>query len=170
MQQFLLLIRCNREDAYCLLYVTIHPYAVSSPSAGEREDAAMGEGQHQPHRPGPHHLHRYTCDPQIQHASFVFNWTWIAQAQRLLEPCSCRDGLLHRGRQEDPVAGEAALVWGSARAPQEHLLPRNRPPAPSFLQAMRQLWSSSSVLGTSTTCRRPVDDVWINYQSQLLAH
>jgi ribosomal protein S17 len=28
-------------------------------SAGEREDAAVGESQHQPHRPGSHHLHRY---------------------------------------------------------------------------------------------------------------
>ena len=27
-------------------------------SAGECEDAAVGESQHQPHRPGPRHLHR----------------------------------------------------------------------------------------------------------------
>ena len=49
---------------------------------------------------------------------------------------SCWDGLLHRRRQEDPVAGEAALVRGRTGAPQEHLLPGCRQDAPGFLQAL----------------------------------
>uniref|UniRef100_A0A0A9DIF8 Uncharacterized protein n=1 Tax=Arundo donax TaxID=35708 RepID=A0A0A9DIF8_ARUDO len=80
----------------------------------------MGEGQHQPYRAGAHHLHR------------------------------CRDGLLHRRRQDDPVAGEEALVRECPRAPQEHFLPGRRPAAPGLLQAMRSILSSTSRWPAST--------------------
>jgi hypothetical protein len=60
-----------------------NPCSCTYRSAGERADAAVGKGQHQPHRAGAHHLH------------------------------GCRVGLLHRRRQEGPVAREAALVRGS---------------------------------------------------------
>ena len=62
-------------------------------SAGEREDAAVGEGAPEPHRPGAHHLHRR------------------------------RDGLLHRRRQDHPLHGQEALLRRRAGPPQEHLLP-----------------------------------------------
>ena len=71
----------------------------------------MGQGEPEPDGPGAHHLH------------------------------GGRDGLLRRRRQEDPLAGEAALVRGGARAPQEHLLPGRRPPAPGLLQALIALRS-----------------------------
>ena len=69
-------VTCNRETT---MYISNLSFCCGS-SAGEREDAAVGQGQHQPHRPGPHHLN------------------------------GCWDGLLHRRRQEDSLAGETALV------------------------------------------------------------
>ena len=56
--------------------------------------------------------------------------------RQLNSACSRRHGLLHRGGQEDPLAGEAALVRERPRAPQEHLLPGHRPSPPGLLQAM----------------------------------
>ena len=56
--------------------------------------------------------------------------------RQLNSACSRRHGLLHRGGQEDTLAGEAALVRERPRAPQEHLLPGHRPSPPGLLQAL----------------------------------
>jgi hypothetical protein len=103
---FVILINSWRgaETNWIPIYVTL---ACPHRSAGERADAAVGEGEPEPHRPGAHHLH------------------------------GRGPGLLRRRGQEDPVAGQAALVRGGARPPQEHVVPGRRQAAPGFLQAVR---------------------------------
>ncbi|AQL02218.1 Early nodulin 93 [Zea mays] len=80
-QKLALAKRCSREAT--LAGAKAAAVATIASAIPTRADAAMGQGQHQPHRPGAHRLHG--------------GW----------------DGLLHRRRQEDPVAGEAPLVRAS---------------------------------------------------------
>ncbi|AQK80315.1 early nodulin-related [Zea mays] len=98
--------QCSREAA--LAGFKAAAVATVASAVPTRQDAAMGQGQHQPRWPGPHRLH------------------------------SCWHGVLHRGGQEDPLAGEAALVRERAGAPQGHLLPGHRPSAPRVLQALSE--------------------------------
>ncbi|KAJ1257898.1 hypothetical protein BS78_10G031400 [Paspalum vaginatum] len=98
---------------------------VRCPHAGQRSDASVGQGQPKPHRPGAHHLHRR------------------------------RHGLLHRRRQEDPLAGEAPLLRERPRAPQGHLLPGRRPTPPGFLQALIHRLCGAQQQGATST--RPLD-------------
>uniref|UniRef100_A0A0A8YFZ6 Uncharacterized protein n=1 Tax=Arundo donax TaxID=35708 RepID=A0A0A8YFZ6_ARUDO len=69
----------------------------------------MGKGQHQPNRPGTHHLHRSASLLQL-----AISHLFICVAKcPLLHACSCRDGLFHCCRQEYSIAGEEALLRGS---------------------------------------------------------
>uniref|UniRef100_A0A0E0DWN7 Uncharacterized protein n=1 Tax=Oryza meridionalis TaxID=40149 RepID=A0A0E0DWN7_9ORYZ len=81
-QRLALAKRCSREANIAgVKAAAVATIASAVPTVtGEREDAAMGEGQHQPDGSGADHLH------------------------------GGRDGLLRRRRQEDPLAGEEALL------------------------------------------------------------